>query len=358
MCLLCSLLACGTMHQAVRSPPDADFVLAGVSNVQRVCQLTGKESINKTDRFGVYGTDLGSMFEHRGRVFFLFGDTFGPRSDSQTGGGGQNWRCNTMAFTSDDNPSNGVLFDGMIVSADGMAKELITAKRIDKDEISAIPTYSVSANNAMYVFYMSVNHWGAPGYWYCNFGGLARSTDDGQTWQKLEELKWPGDGNFVQTAIARQDGQLWIWGIPGGRHGGVQLMRVAEARIEDMRSYEYFAGMGEATAVWSRDMRKAVTIVEKPVGELSVVWNEYLQRWLMAYLNEQTHAIEMREGVSPWGPWSPPHRVCSAADYPALYGAYMHPRFLEDGGRTVYFAMSQWLPYNVFWMKAVLQKID
>jgi hypothetical protein len=32
----------------------------------------------------------------------------------------------------------------------------------------------------------------------------------------------------------------------------------------------------------------------------------------------------------------------------------MHPRFLSDGGRTLYFVMSQWGPYCIFWMRANL----
>jgi hypothetical protein len=54
-------------------------------STQRVCQLTGdfdraakKPTLSQTGkRFGVAGTDLGSSFEHKGKLFFLFGDTLG-----------------------------------------------------------------------------------------------------------------------------------------------------------------------------------------------------------------------------------------------------------------------------------------
>ncbi len=53
------------------------------SEVQKLCQVTGEydRQLNKpvpsrTDsRFGLFGTDLGSSFEHDGRLWFLFGDT-------------------------------------------------------------------------------------------------------------------------------------------------------------------------------------------------------------------------------------------------------------------------------------------
>jgi len=97
-------------------------------------------------------------------------------------------------------------------------------------------------------------------------------------------------------------------------------------------------------------------IVDPPVGELSVIWNPYLQRWLMMYLNENTACIEARFAEHPFGPWSAPLSVVCGDMYPALYGAFMHPRFTENNGQTVYFLMSQYGPYNVFLMKAMFKK--
>jgi hypothetical protein len=57
--------------------PDA-VRLKGVRKLTRVAQLTGRESINRTDRFAVAGTDLGFMVEMDGEMFMVFGGTFGP----------------------------------------------------------------------------------------------------------------------------------------------------------------------------------------------------------------------------------------------------------------------------------------
>ena len=32
----------------------------------------------------------------------------------------------------------------------------------------------------------------------------------------------------------------------------------------------------------------------------------------------------------------------------------MNPHFLTNQGHTIYFVMSQWGPYRIFWMKATL----
>src|SRR5687768_11400200 len=51
----------------------------GVGPLHLVAQLTGADSINETDdHYGVSGTDLGHTFEHKGRLYMMFGDTFGP----------------------------------------------------------------------------------------------------------------------------------------------------------------------------------------------------------------------------------------------------------------------------------------
>lgn len=44
---------------------------------------------------------------------------------------------------------------------------------------------------------------------------------------------------------------------------------------------------------------------------------------------------------------SEPRTLTDTATYPVPYGAYMHPRFVDGRGETVYFLMSQWRYYNV-----------
>jgi hypothetical protein len=135
-------------------------------------------------------------------------------------------------------------------------------------------------------------------------------------------------------------------------------MKVDERHIEDLSKYEYFTGLDKkGEPVWSPDMEQSTLVVEDDVGvgELSVIWNPYLQRWIMTYLKEGT-GIVIREGLTPWGPWGEPITMVSNTDYPGLYGPYVNPKYIENDGETVYFTLSLWGPYNVFWMKVDLQK--
>lgn len=331
------------------------FRLAGVTKVTQVAQLTGPDSMNKTDRFFVAGQDLGSMFQANGKTWFVFGDTFGQRDEGMTGGGGTGWRSNTMAYTTDTDPSNGITFDGYIVDSTGWAQELISAKQVDDVEMTVIPTYGFAANGAMYLDYMSVKHWGDPGEWETNYSGLAKSADGGQTWTKLDSPKWPGNSNFIQVSVTNIGGELYFWGVTHGRFGGVALMKVAEADVEQQSGYEYFTGTAaDGTPQWSSDMKQAKVIVDSTVGELSVVWNDYLQRWLMTYTDGGGDGADIREAAAPWGPWSDAMTLVSAADVPGLYAPYMLPAYTANGGRTIYFTLSIWDPYNVFWYRADL----
>jgi hypothetical protein len=352
--------ACASSSAKVNMLPVGDkspFVLGGVKNVTQVSQLTGPTSPNKTGKVEVAGQDLGSMFRADGKTWFVFGDTFGRRDPGMTGGGGSEWRSNTLAYTKDTNPSDGITLDGYIVDDTKWAKELISAKQVDGVEMTVIPTYGFAANGAMYLAYMSVKHWGAPGEWDTNYSGFAKSTDHGQTWTKLAAPRWPGTSNFIQVSVTNVEGELYFWGVTHGRFGGVQLMKVREQDVERQNAYRYFTGTAsDGAPQWSSKMSAAKTIVDGTVGELSVAWNTYLHRWLMTYTDGGASSASIREAAAPWGPWSDATTLVSQAAVPGLYAPYMLPEYTANDGRTIYFTLSKWGPYNVFWYRADLVK--
>lgn len=353
--LTSSLLGCSSHGADMKSISATSFVVTGVTGVQRVAQLTGPDSPNKTGRYEVAGQDLGSMFEADGRTWFVFGDTFGQRDAGQYGGEGTEWRSNALAYSTDTDPTDGIRLDGYIVDDRGWAKELLSSEKIDGSEITVIPTNGFAAGGAMYLAFMSVRHWGEPGEWEVNYSGLAKSVDHGQTWTKLPAPTWPGDSNFVQVSVTHYEGDLYFWGVTHGRHGGVQLMKVAEQAVETPGAYSYFTGVGgDGRPQWSADRAKARTIVDDQVGELSVAWDAGLSRWLMTYSNGGGSGTTLREGLTPWGPWGSPITLVSSADVPGLYAPFLLPKFIANGGRTIYFTLSIWGPYNVFWYKADL----
>lgn len=357
-----TVTAC-SLHPAAPSGPTSapaaePFVLASTTNLRQVAQLTGAGSPNRTDRVDVGGADLGSMTTMDGRTYFAFGDTFGKRPANPTGAGGENWRSNVMAVSSDTDPTDGITFDSWITGDDGKAGELLPSLKVDGEEMTKIPTHGFAVGHTLYLAYMSVRHWGAPGEWDANYSSLARSTDEGRTWTLLDDVRWPGDSGFVQVAPAHvSDGgvdYLYLWGIPAGRFGGLRLMRVPEASVEDLSAYRYFAGTDAAGApTWSPDLGAARLVVDDQVGEPSVVWNPYLRRWLLT-AQQGNGSVMVWEGTSPWRWTDQPRLLVDATEHPGLYAPFMNPAFVADGGRRIFFTLSLWGPYNVFWFSADL----
>jgi hypothetical protein len=325
-------------HSATPAATPMATPVAADLPVEQVAQLTGPApSVNKTwEQWEVYGTDLGSSFLYNDELYIIFGDTFAMNN--------RDWRSNVAAISTDDDPSDGITFDRMITDRDGHATELLASRKLDYDEITVIPTYGIAVDDWLFLHYMSVRHWGAPGHWELGGSGYARSDDAGATWTKDEDATWPGDSNFGQVALEGHDGHIYIFGIPGGRYGGVQLARVDQASLLAIDTYEYWTG-----TAWSEAPEAAAIIVPAPVGELSVRWNGFYNRWIMMYLNDPAGLIELRTAGEITGPWSEPRIVARATRFPSLYAPYQFPKW--NDGPDIYFTMSMFGPYQVFLMK-------
>jgi hypothetical protein len=130
------------------------------ATVRKVCQLTGgpdrerdEPAFNETEtRFGLFGTDLGSSFEHAGRLWFLFGDTW-PRP-----GPGPTDNRDSVAWTTATGPEPGIQLEFV---ADGGRYRSPRLLGPDGQALSTaafdVPIAGVSANGRMYVFH-STDH--------------------------------------------------------------------------------------------------------------------------------------------------------------------------------------------------------
>ena len=304
-----------------------------------VALLTGSDpaAINQTGKeYGVDGADLGSSFLYNDQTYIVFGDSFDI--------GKSDWRSNLLAISSDDDPTDGVTFDRMIEDRPGHAKELLSAKHVEGEEVTVIPTYGVAVGDRLFLHYMSVKHWGAPGHWDLGLAGFAYSDDGGENWTKDANAVLPSDTNWGQVAIVEHKDYLYLFGIPGGRYGDLKLARVTPDQLLQIDSWEYWDG-----EVWSATGDAAAVVVAGPIGELSVRWNSYYQRWLMMYLIDDQGLIVLRSAADLTGPWDEPRVAVRSTDYPALYAPYIYPKW--NDGPEVYFNMSLFGPYNVWLMK-------
>jgi hypothetical protein len=350
-------LSAATLAVTVTAAAPGSAQTGPVSQASAVAVITGAKSINATEgRYEVKGTDLGIMWtDERGRILAAFGDTFGSGWAGVSSGFAKpatiDWRSNTLARSTDRNPSDGMSFDNFVIDRPGHAKELLPSLKKDGVEMTKIPTGGINIDGRNFLAYMSIRSFTQPGHWITNYNGVAYSDDNGQTWTDVPSARRENtaalDGKFQMIAYARGDGFVYAFGTPNGRFGDAHLARVPERQLLDNSAYEYWTGKG-----WERGSSEiAVPIVTGPVGELSVRYDKELSSWEMMYLDESAKAIVLRLAPSPAGPWGTPIQVATASEYPDLYGGFMNP---DSQGTDLYFTMTQYKSYNVMMMHTKL----
>lgn len=325
--------------------------------VERIGALTGPRAPVDMKDADICGTDLGTMAEIGGTIVIAFGDTFGWQGDGCTRFG-PNWRSNVVGFTTDIDPSDGVVIEDWLRGPDGRATAAREGAHLNpfKGEQSRIPTAMVAVGERLYMHTMSVHGFAAMGgVWLCNGSGFGYSDDAGRTWHKAPEF---GDFKSAFNMLAlsadrgagNEDGAyVYAVGTACGRFGGARAARVSASEVLDPAAWEYFNGEG-----WSADRAQAAEIIRPGVGEGSLVWNAGLGQWMYTTLNELSESIELRLAPLPSGPWSEPMTLATGADYPQGYGAFMTPSWISEDGLSFYFVMSQFGPYNTYVMKATL----
>ncbi len=332
-----------------------------IRNVTRVARVTGRPMIGESfpspnstaTEWNVGGTDLGVVWEMEpGRYGLFFGDTFGhdfapnPASPGPNGG---SWRSNVLAFSVDNDLEDGLTLSGMAADDGGNAREIIySAKDVSGNgDWTSIPTAAIRANGADYVHYFNMRSWTG---WVTNYSGLYKSTDNGQRWARCDDIEFSPNSPFGQGGYFKKDGYVYMVGTQTGRDSPARLARFMEADIERLSAYEYW---NAAAGQWVRgDENEATILIDDKVGELSFLYNETLEKWVIAYFNGDRYELTLRTADDITGPWSAPYTLVPGSQYAQLYGSYIHP--LSVTGHDIYFLMSMWLPYNVFLMKAEL----
>ena len=336
--------------------PAADYT----ATVTRIGALTGPQAPGPMRKADVCGTDLGIVAEIGGRLAFAFGDTFGW-DGKRCAPFGPNWRSNWLAYSSDTDPSDGVVIDDWYKKP-GSDAAVAVAEGVHsapfKGEQSRIPTALLAVRDRLYLHTMSVHGFASMGgVWLCNDSRFYASADAGKSWTAAPEVFGDFKSSFNMLALSaaagagNRDGRyVYALGTPCGRFAGARAARVPAGKVLDNSAWEYFDGSG-----WVADRAQAAEVIKPGVGEGSLTWNGGLKRWMYTTLNELSEKLELRLALRPEGPWSGPITLVDLAKgYPQAYGAFMTPRWISPDGLSFYFVMSQFGPYNTYIMRAVL----
>ena len=398
------MLFCGCVTPSTSSPADSSPSDSGkdetvvnltkpneiIKSVVEIGAVTGRNSPWNDTITGalVAGTDLGiPVYDSQNqRMLLLYGDTFSKQKAGE-GSGYNDWRSNVCAYSTDFDLSDGLTLDGWITrSGREMAKELVPSNKTDNYEMTTIPTGAIEINGAIYMFYMSVRHWGANGEWTVNYCGLTKSVDGGENYTRVQNVAFTGIKDTITAELTGFEPSavvshyapglcqvyplavgeyVYLYGIQGGRFDGVQLARVKASDIENFDKYEYFTGLDEnnqpkfvvGTAgskyISAEENKEATQIIIGPAGEMCVMYNNYLGKYMTIY--QMGQLMVMRTADNPWGKWSEPITLFGYESYHAMYCGFMHEKYTEQNGKIVYFMMSYWWDYESILMKLELQ---
>jgi uncharacterized protein DUF4185 len=347
------------------------------NSTKRVCQLTGDydraakvPTLSQTGkRFGVEGTDLGSSFEHKGKLYFLFGDT-----------NGRPGARDAVAWTTSKSPERIEL--EFFQDRDGKwLPPTVPGISLGAFEV---PSGGISIGEGIYVVF-TTDHSKARAM---GRSVLAVSRDDGRTWKLLYELS---RDKFINVSMCFGDGWLFIFGSGEYRKSTVCLARVRSNEIGRRSRIEYLVGSGtNREPKWSSREADAMALFPNDqIGEFSVSYVEPVKRYVMLYNSGKPRGIVMRSATLPRGPWSdgvvifdpardngyghfmhvPPsvkgqHDALSdpnlTEEWGGEYGPYLMARYTTtgDGRCRIYYTMSTWNPYQVMVMQSDLRLAD
>ena len=358
--------------QALRKLRDKEnnYNLEKVVSARLVTLLTGEYSINKSiTNYGMGGSGGGYMIDCGDFILFSFGDI---ELEGELGGP---WRSNALAFSTDFDYTDGIVFDGFYLNDsgehDGIASEILHSEHNKGVEMSKIPTGAFKIGNTLYMGFMSVRIWddddseGKGAKWQCNYGSFAKSTDMGLSWETPSDLRWPEESGRIQPFPVVDGDMVYVFTVPAGRNGAVQLMRVHKDDFENFAAYEYMVGRDEnGNAIYERGydaMMSDYYIVEKYAGGVEVMWNDYLEEWIMVYATPETGNIKkasvvMRVAKTLDGEWSNPVVVMSQTTYGPVYEPRILERYNSEGGKKIMIICSRWNVYNSLIFEVELQK--
>jgi len=342
-------------------------------------------------RYKLAGTDLGVSFRHKDKTYLLFGDTAGLR-------GGD-----AVAYTNDTTPEDGL---ELTFIHDNIAYEPVKIPGISQGGFE-VPMEGVSVGGRMYIYHTTDSIGVADMFKEGAEPRMGRSIvavsdDDGHTFTYLYDFS---TNHFINVSIVEVDRAdlsaafapgsgkvLVIFGTGPYRRSNIYLAVQPSDQIESPSSVRYFAGLDSSgQPVLSSNEDDAQALFNQPVvGELSVSYNRFINKWIMLYNSfmPTSRGINMRTADKPWGPWSEPqiifhpwddngychfmhagfpHEKCDEVSDPnrekewgGEYGPYQFEDLAvgSDTSTIIYFTMSTWNPYTVVLMKATLQKTE
>jgi hypothetical protein len=290
----------------------------------------------------IVSQDGGESFAVPGGTLWAFGDTFkGSRSvDGTPHFEGGAVSC-SIAFLAQNAKSYPPALSYLVSSNGIVVSPFKYLPNEPAERFRIWPLGGITLKSNFYLFYSLIEITGK-GQW--DFRAVGSGLGRAQVAiGPYERLQPHGDWHFpiAPTQALESGGRLYLFEVNSvGKRQGAFLGRVSPEQIEDPGAYEFYSGPGPRFS--SRKQDASVLLSNVP-GQVAVVWNNYLRKYLLASSSDFGRPREIRFHLAdaPYGPWSPPvARVevperCQGRRVNLAYCAYFHPELFRENGRVI-----------------------
>jgi hypothetical protein len=408
---LLTLAGCVTGVEGISHTRSVSGVHSIAGSTRKICQLTGEMDnssfepapvLSHTEqRAHLSGTDLGVSFSGptTGAIHFLFGDTMPLARSAHTDSD------DAVAVTRADADPERCL--DLVFYTDHRGEyEPVELAGFDLGSFD-VPTSAFVLNGATFGTF-ATNATGIPRHPTRSVLAVAEHFPEQLTFTYLADLPASKMTNVSPVLVdddwrpSLRPTKALFFGT--GRYRSARNVFLAVFPLADIRAgvHVWYAGRGRVSGEkWSPAEEDAHPIFARDgspcMGEISVAWNRYLDRWVMLYNCDRPRGILFRVAPEPWGPWSEPdvlfdpradHGYCvfihdehpekhcaqgslnpsdnliSRDHGSQSYGGEYGPYLIDDLTRgdvthrttRVYFTLSTWNPYQVVLMTSTLSR--
>ena len=367
--------------------------------------VTGKNAPFDSTKVEIGGTDLGYHLVDpvSGETLLFYGDTF--IQPAMTG----RWRSNVVGYTKETFATldDGLTIDRFLMNRDNeYAAAAIEGFHSKGYEESKIPTGAIYLNGAYYVFYFSIYSWDSATH-YMNYCGVIKSTDRGETWERVYDLSWvdhledientnnfnvlsnlvnqdvnlnPNGGNvdianhkayrFTQIMPrVGDDGYVYIFGTVGRYESLLSLGRVKQEKFEIFEEYEYLIGYDKSSnpqwmkgskglAYLDANMDKGYALSAELRGtltnETSIFYSKKFNKYGILAMSRMNEARKLGATLflsdNVYGPYDT-EGILIIPQYNEFfpetdtYGPITSDLWQSEDGNTMFMTISLWTPY-------------
>jgi hypothetical protein len=317
----------------------------------------------KNDQMTLIGQDGGQSISLGDKFLFVFSDTLvapsnnlaiknpHPPSPIPTPYGQQSiFLANTAGISDERDLRRALAHLRYFTDDEGLPREILSPdKETERRRVRFWPEHGVFIDGRVYLFYLGIQTIDSHSIWgFRNVGTglMVLNPETGETRQVLDGRDWclwkaDADDFHFGVQVVHENDYVYIFAsFRRGFDTSARLARVHPQQIEDLAAYEY---LSSTQPRWTSNFAGSYDLGECS-NEYSVSFNQYLQKYIMIYLDGHQKTLMLRTADQLWGPYTPPRKLVTVPYEKAselIYLGFEHAHFSEENGKRIYISYCQ-----------------